>query len=299
MWAEETQAMTQQMTQETAYRRPTGRPPAGRPSRRLGASRLRGLGLLVALALAIGGCVTTVDDAKPDAKSLATATRDVGIDHLAQGRTALAIRKLKESMLYDSNDPATHLWLGDAYRRKGMLGEAEEQLLIALRLNSDTGDYNHQETVLNLSALYIQMKRHDEARARCQELIDNPTFSTPWRALTNRGWAEYKQGLLAEARASFDEAIDFHPRYSPAHFNLGILDQRERHYLDAIRRFEIALDAGRLSADAEAEANYRMAEVYVSLGRRGKAIDHFSMALERSPYGRWGTQSQSYLELLR
>jgi Tfp pilus assembly protein PilF len=257
------------------------------------------LGALLIAALLASGCVTTTDETQQDAQTLAAATRDVGIDHLAQGRTALAIRKLKEALLYDPTDPIAHQWLGDAYRRKGMLAEAEAQLLVSLSLNTDPSDYNHQETLLGLSALYIQMKRYDEARARCQQLIDTPTFSTPWRALTNRGWAEYKQGMLAEARASFEQALDFHPRYSPAHFNLGILDQRERRYLDAIRRFELALDARRLSPDGEAEANYRMAEVYVSLGQRAKAIEHFSVALERAPYGQWGTQSKSYLELLR
>jgi Tfp pilus assembly protein PilF len=266
-----------------------------------GRSGRAALGLLLAAVMGLAGCVTTTDgdEGGKDEKSLAAATRDVGIDHLAQGRTAMAIRKLKEAMSHDPDDPSTHLWLGDAYRRKGMFSEAEAELLISLKLNPDTGDFNHQETVLNLSALYIQMKRYADTRALCQSLVDNPTFSTPWRALTNRGWAEYKLGEFAEARASYEEALDFHPRYSPAHFNLGILDQRERHFLDALRRFELALDARRLSPDGEAEANYRMAEVYVSLGRRGKAIEHFSMAVERSPYGQWGSQSKSYLELLR
>jgi lipoprotein NlpI len=50
---------------------------------------------------------------------------------------------------------------------------------------------------------------------------------------------------------------------------------------------------------AIAEANFHMAEIYVSMGQREKAISHFGLALERSPYGEWGEQSQSYLELLR
>ncbi len=271
-------------------------PTPARPARWVGAARA----LLLLVALGLAGCVTTTTDApQMDEASMASATRDVGIDHLAQGRTAMAIRKLSEALSYDPSDPTTHHWLGDAYRRKGMFAEAEAELLTSLKLNPDTANYDHQETVLNLAALYIQTKRFDDARIRCQTLIDNPTFSTPWRALTNRGWAEYSLGQYEAARASFLEALDFHPRYSPAHFNLGILEQRERHFLEALRRFELALDSRRLSPDGEAEANYRMAEVYVSLGRRGKAIEHFSMAVERSPYGQWGTQSKSYLELLR
>lgn len=259
-------------------------------------------GLLLCVVALVGlGCASgsVARETELERIRVATATRDVAVDHLNQGRTAMAIRKFHEAHDANPSDAVTTLWLGEAYRRKGMLGKAEEYLLQALALNGDPQDYNYQETVLNLSALYIQMKRFEDARLQCQQLIEDPTFSSPWRALTNKGWAELKLGKLAEARKSFEAAIDFHPRYSPALFNLGIQDQMERRYLSAIRHFDAAIETGRLSADAQAEANYRMAEIYVSLGKRGKAIEHFEVSLERSPYGKWGTQSKSYLELLR
>jgi Tfp pilus assembly protein PilF len=257
------------------------------------------LGLLVtAVLLGAVGCASTEGPSEKD-KGLAQATRDVGIDHLNHGRTAMAIRKLLEADGIDPNDPVTHLSLGEAYRRKGMLDRAEQEILQAIALSDDPHSFNHQETVLNLSALYIQMKRYEEAIVQCDILIDDPTFSTPWRALTNRGWAELKLGRHAAARKSFEDALEFHPHYAPAHLNMGILDQRERRYAPALHHFERAVEDNRMPPDAIAEANYRMAEIYVATGKRGKAIEHFSVALERSPYGEWGTQSKSYLELLR
>jgi tetratricopeptide (TPR) repeat protein len=263
-----------------------------------GISRIWGVVLLIPVLLGTG-CVTTVSDDARDEALLSAAIRDVGIDHLSQGRTAMAIRKLQEARSKDPADPITFLWLGEAYRRKGMLSEAEQHLLHSLELNPLASDYNHQETVLNLGALYIQMKRYDESIPYFQELVDDPTFSTPWRALTNRGWAEYMLRRYIEARQSWDEALDFFPRYSPAHLNLGILDQKEHQYLSAIQHFEEAIESQRLGRDGDAEANYRMAEVYVAIGRRQKAIEHFTVALEQSPYGDWGSQSKSYLDLLR
>ena len=50
---------------------------------------------------------------------------------------------------------------------------------------------------------------------------------------------------------------------------------------------------------ATAEANYRVGEIYISMGKKEKALEYFNVALERSPYGKWGTQSKSYLEMLR
>lgn len=255
--------------------------------------------LVVVAFLLTAGCTTTPSTGQRDSHKQALASRDLGIDYLGKGFTAMAIRNLEQARELDPTDASTYLSLGEAYRRKGMFDRAEQHLLHSLELNSDSSDYNHQETVLNLSALYVQLQRYEEAAERCQSLVDDPTFATPWRALTNRGWAEFKQGKLAEARKSFERAIDFHPRYSPAHLDLAILEQQERRPLQAMRHLERALEGKRLGADGIAEVNYRMAEIYISLGKRGKAIEHFNVALERSPYGQWGSQSKSYLELLR
>jgi Tfp pilus assembly protein PilF len=264
--------------------------------------RQRHLGLRLVLGMAtvvlMLGCVTIDSQTPADDSKRAVAIRDVGIEHLSQGRTAMAIRKLRESMSLNARDPVTHLWLAEAFRRKGLLDKAEAGLREAMALNDDPISHDYQETVLNLCALYIQMKRFSEARELCHVLIEDPTFGSPWRALTNRGWAEYKMGLVDEARKSFGDALDFHPRYSPAHLNLGILDQRQKQFMPAMQHYELALETGRLSPNGDAEVNYRMAEVYVALGNRSKAIEHFNVAVDMSPYGNWATRSRSYLELL-
>jgi Tfp pilus assembly protein PilF len=264
--------------------------------------RLR-LAVTMSLLFALNvGCLTTTNlsETEIDERAHAIAIRDVGVDHLSAGRTAMSIRKLQQSLSMNPDDPQTVLWLGEAYRRKGMLDRAEESLLSAIELSSDdvTGR-THQETILNLSALYIQMKRYDDAIAQSEILVQDPTFSSPWRALTNRGWAQFQQGDYDAAGASYADALDFFPTYWPARLNLGILEQKRRKYVDAIREYEMALETNRLGADAVAEVNYRLAEVYVALGRKSRAMEHFSVAAEQSPYGDWGTQSKSYLEVLR
>lgn len=260
-----------------------------------------GLCALLASLLLLGtGCATTLSETEIQDQKQAAAIRDVGVDHLKAGRTAMAIRKLQQALALDPEDPQTVLWLGEAYRRKGMLSRAEEMLIRSIGLSSDepTGR-TQQETILNLSALYIQMKRYEEAIEQSDFLISEPTFGSPWRPLTNRGWAQFQLGQYADAEQSYRDALDFYPTYWPARLNLGILEQKRNRHVEAIREFELVMESGRLSHDALAEVNYRLAEVYVSLGRRQRAIDHFSVAVEQSPYGEWGTQSKSYLELLR
>ncbi len=228
------------------------------------------------------------------------AKRDLGIDYLSSGRTAMAIRELLASMSMDSSDPQTHLWLGEAYRRKGQTAKAEGYLNDALSIARRRGDSKtEQEAMLNLSALLSQMGRYEDSLPHCEALSIDPTFSTPWRPLSNCGWALMKLGRLAEARRHFEDALDFFPRYSPALLNLGILDAQEGHRLAAIKNLEKALEARRLGASGYAEANYRLGELYVALGNRAKAVEHFAAAAKVAPEADWGSQSQAYLDLLR
>ena len=50
---------------------------------------------------------------------------------------------------------------------------------------------------------------------------------------------------------------------------------------------------------AEAEAHYRMATIYISLGNRAKAVHHLTAATETRPSGEWGKRSADYLKRLR
>ena len=158
-------------------------------------------------------------------------------------------------------------------------------------------DPKDQELQLNIAGLYILLKRFPEAIEVSQILIDDPTFASPWRPLTNRGWAELQLGQLRQARASFTTALDFRPRYWPARLNLGILESKQGNRLQAILNFERVLERN-IGENAEAEVNYRLGEVYVSLGRREKAIDRFRLAAKVSPEGSWAKRSEENLRLL-
>ena len=252
------------------------------------------LGLLVALAftlLSATACITDVPSSEmertPAEKAL--AKRNLGIDHVANGRVAYGLRELRHALLFDSEDSMTHLWLGQAYRLKGREAESLRHATRAVEL-----DPTNHEGRLNLSAIYIDSKMFAESIAQSQLLIDDPTFPSPWRPLTNRGWAQLKQGYLSDARGSFEEALEFHGRYWPATLDLGILAQAQRDYTESIRYYSEVLEIAP-GAGPEAEANYRMAEAYVALGQRDRAIRHLTVAIQHAPHGAWGRQSREYL----
>jgi len=252
---------------------------------------------LLGAALLLASCASDTEAAKQAAEN-ADATRarahhSVGAAHLREGRIALAIRELRAAEQLNPRDQWIQLTLAEAYRLKSLTQESERHLLKALQI-----DPSFQDAQLTLSGLYIQMERYPEAIERAQRLIDDPTFPMPWTALTNKGYALMQLGRGKEAREALELALEYHARYWRAMLNLGILDAQEGKRLDAMERFEqvLDLDAGPL---ARAEANYRMAEIYVSLGNREQAVDHLVAASAQRPNGPWGKRSEDYLKRLR
>ncbi len=260
-------------------------------------SILHGLGtgaravLLGAVAL---GCATTSGkDERQVELHRAKVHYDVGVERMAQGRTALALRELKRAQELDPSDAWIPLALAEGYRRKGRLEQAEQHLMRALELRPD-----FQSARLNLAALYVQLKRYEDAIPHASALTEDPTFPAPWRALTNLGWAQLQLGRRKEARRHLELAVEYHDGYWPALLDLGILEAEEGNRLAALQLFERVLERepGPL---AEAEVHFRMAEIFVSLGQRDRAIQHLTAVRERRPSGTWGKRSADYLKLLR
>ena len=217
----------------------------------------------------------------------------IGSGYLRDGQVGLAIRELRIAEDLNPKDRWIQLALAEAYRRKGLFEDTERHLLKAMILEP-----KFQEARLTLSAVYIEMGRYVDAVAHAEELVRDPTFPVPWQALTNQGWAYYKLGQLTKATEALELATDYHAGYWRAILNLGIIDAERGERGDAIRRFErvVELEPGPL---ATAEANYRIAELYIAMGDRDRAVIHLTAATDERPSGPWGKRSEDYLDRLR
>ena len=250
-------------------------------------------GLLLTLCLA--GCASTgtaKEQAEKNAK-MAISHLNLGADHLQNGRSALALREFLAASSLDPKNPRIEYALGEAYLARQKPKESEAHFLRALELKSDFHDAR-----LSLSALYIVQGRYPEAIQACDELLNDPTFPAPWRALANRGWAAFKLGHSAEARANLEKAREYSSNYWPAMLSLAVLEASEGHRLEAIGLLEevIALKPG---DRVVSEANYRLAENYIALGKRDRAVAYLSEAVTGAPEGEWARRSEEYLKLLR
>ncbi|MBW2287163.1 MAG: tetratricopeptide repeat protein [Deltaproteobacteria bacterium] len=256
-----------------------------------------GLRCAVALLvlLALPGCATTAADRLEAEHSDAKANShlELGVDHMENGRYAHGLRELLVAETFQPTNPRVHAALAEAYMRKGKVVEAEAHLIRALEI-----DPKYHDVRLNLSGLYLMIGRYQDAAVQAQALVDDATFPAVWRAYTNRAIAEMRLGNNAVAREQLDLAVEYNKNYWPALLSLGILEQKEGRPVEAISFFRRTLEQ-KPTAGARAEANYRMAEIYVSLGKREEAVDRLMAAIVQTPEGKWGRKSEEYLKILR
>ncbi len=247
------------------------------------------------LALAGAGCASTGQQQADEelAARKATSHLNIGADHLENGRAALALREFLAAERLDPLNPRIQYALGEGYLARQKPEQAEAHYRKALELHE-----GFHEARLSLSALMIVQERYEEARVACQQLADDATFPAPWRALANRGWAEYKLGRVAEARKSLDLAIDYASDYWPALLSLAVIESEQGRRREAIGLLQEVIQIGPPDK-VQAEANYRLAENYIALGRRDRAVGHLSTAVARAPEGEWGRRSKEYLRLLQ
>jgi type IV pilus assembly protein PilF len=249
---------------------------------------------LAALLFAAQGCASPAKRAEADLrKRQAQSHYDIAIDHIQNGRIELGLRDLLAAERFDPRDERIQNMLGITYYQKGRPAEGERHLRKALELQPD-----YHEARYNLAVLLLREGRWSECIEQSQRLYGDPTFVEPWRALTTRGWCEFKAGNFAEARRLLELSRDYDSGDWSTLLKLGILEADQGNRRQAVALFQQVLSL-RPGTGPEAEANYRLGELYASLGERERAVSHLTAALEKAPSGPWGRKSEESLQRLR
>jgi Tfp pilus assembly protein PilF len=218
---------------------------------------------------------------------------NLGLDHISNNRVALGLRELLRAESFDPQSPRIQQGLADTYLMRSKPVKAEQHYLRSLEIEP-----TYHEARLNLSALYYQLDRYEESLTHTSILVDDATFPHPWRALAKKGLAEYRLGQLEEARRTLELGIDYRDDYWPTLLYLGMLEVEEGRKLEGLSFFRQVLKQ-EPGLEVQAQANCRIGEVLISLGKRERAIGHLRAAVAQSPGGPWGVKSEEYLILLR
>jgi tetratricopeptide (TPR) repeat protein len=225
--------------------------------------------------------------------------RDLADLKLQRGDTSFAIRQYRAVIELNPEDAEAYFGLGEAFRRREDFGEAERHFKRAFEMDPD-----HQDAMFNLGAVYIQQERYPEAIALNTDLLMDPTFLRPERALVNRGWAHYKSGDLEGAREDFSEALTTNGADPHSHLNLGIVLSEQGKTLDAMLHWQRVLRLIERRPKAQygglaIQARFHLARAHVKLGQRDEAIEQLQLASEQGGIGEWAEKSRAYLSVLQ
>jgi len=247
------------------------------------------------LALLLGiGCANSMSGSE-EALRLRQANShfNLGLDYIRNERVALGLRELQFAESFDPTNPKIHLALANVYLMRDKPEEAEQHYLRTLEIEP-----SYHEARINLSILYNRLDRYQESLVHTSILVDDATFPSPWRALANKGHAEYRLGQVEEARRTLELGFEYRGDYWPTLLYLGILEADEGRRLEGISLFRQVLEQ-EPGPEIQAQANYRIGETYIALGERGRAIGYLRAAVAQTPGGPWGAKSEEYLSLLR
>ncbi|WP_204250025.1 tetratricopeptide repeat protein [Rhodoferax koreense] len=148
--------------------------------------------------------------------------------------------------------------------RQGLRGQMQASILM------DEDGFAHQ-----VENAYGQM--FDAWRQRNPDALE--ALVQQAHAFYNQGNAQHDQGLLAEAEASFRQALALLPEFAEAHSNLALVLQQQGRLVEAEPAFRQAMALKPESANA----HYNLGTNLKAQGQLKEAEDRFRTALELRP----------------
>lgn len=177
-------------------------------------------GLLFTLA-----CAGTPAQPRPDALIFSPEERakvawQIGSMLHAVGRYEPAIEYFRVSIAVHPTAEA-HTYLGWSLSHLGRLEEAIAECQTAIRVDPDFGNpYN------DIGVYLIELGRPREARSWLEKAIRSKRYCCYQFAHTNLGRVLLEEGLIEEAKGSFERALEHDPGYVPATQALELIKRR-------------------------------------------------------------------------
>ena len=183
---------------------------------------------------------------------IAEAYLTLGLLLSDEGRFGEAIISFREGLARHPNDAKGHLFLGIALHRLGSLDAAAEEFRAAARLQPEL-----IETFNNLGIVYREQGKFDAAiEAYRQALATKPAFAD---AHNNLAIALYSSGRSGEALSELREALRLNPHSPEFHTNFGICLEGSSRIDEAMAEYREALRLNPNYSTAQARLNRLLA----------------------------------------
>jgi len=227
--------------------------------------------LLLLCLLLVSACATT-----QERRRLARSKVDTGVAYLNSNDATAALKNFLDAQSLDPGNPEIHYVTGIAYHRKGRIEQAIEELEKATAKRSDFAEAHNY-----LGTLFLKKEQYDQAIREFQAALDNVLYETPEIALSNMGWAYYRQGLYKQALDAYRKAALIEPnRILPRIFmNTGIV----YHDMERLHEAREFLAKAASLAPYVAEYRYLLGLYHLEAGDKPEAVKELNAAINIDP----------------
>ena len=231
-----------------------------------GSCRRHGLvALLVALSLGAAAC-SSAEVAQSQTQEKAEFHHKLALGYFHAKNIDLAIRELVKALKLDADHPGSRYLYGFILFGRKQYEEAASNFRRALKRKPRFfAARNH------LGVTYLELERWKDAVTVLEPLLKEPTYTTPYLAHNNIGWAVLKQNNLRLAEKHLQMAVFINAKFCQGHRNLGLLAMEQRDLDGALERFNEAIRR----CPQIAEFHFQKGEVLAASGNTKKADEAF------------------------
>ncbi|MES9851050.1 MAG: type IV pilus biogenesis/stability protein PilW [Candidatus Thiodiazotropha sp. L084R] len=153
---------------------------------------------------------------------------EMGMAYMREGRSAIALKKLKTAIDVDDDYPQAHNVIAILYERLGNSELAGKHYEEAVKLD------NQDPYIRNArGSYYCKQGRLDDAEVDFQKALANPLYPTPWVALTNAGMCRERADEVSTAETYYRRALTANPKYATALYQMAKVSLEQERDLSA------------------------------------------------------------------
>jgi type IV pilus assembly protein PilF len=211
-----------------------------------------------------------------------------GLAHMSKGDLSKAYIEFQKVMKLDPKHKESLNYLGYISSRFNKYDEAESYYKRAISV-----DRHYSEALNNLGVFYLETEDWDEAIRYFEMALNNSVYNTPEKAYSNMGFAFLKKEDYISSQDAINSALMRKPDYSSAIYFQGLIFTKLHDDDAAIKNFLMRIS---IMPD-HFEAHWELANAYVRIGERDKAVEHFKIVADNGNE-KIANEAIEYIELL-
>jgi type IV pilus assembly protein PilF len=244
---------------------------------------------VIALLLALAGCVTTGGAPPVNKTKMAEGYFQKGVAHFQEKNYELASVEFNRSIQTDSSYKLPYYYLGVLNDTQGKLEEAIKYYKEAISLDSEFSEaYNA------LGVVYVKQEKWQEALKCFKKALENKLYTTPHIPYLNMGDMYMTQKKYEKAVEAYRESKRY-ANLELTNFKLGTALFEAGHVKDAIKEFQEGVGI----APQNAYLRYSLAVALLKDGNKKSALVEFKKAAELAPGSEVAQKANDYIKTLR